>query len=200
MAQTLESFNDVCRINHVRSVNESNLSPEGFYQIAKRMLDLQIDGNLAFRQKVSSTVQPSQKYGGGDLTLLTNGVRGANDFHVQWLGWEGTDTELTVDLGSEKQIHEAEVGSLSVPTSWILHPAEVECLISRDGVDFQSMGTRAVAPETPHQAVVQSFQFSWPAVPARYVKFKVKGTHVLPSWHSAAGGKSWFFLDELVVR
>jgi hypothetical protein len=34
----------------------------------------------------------------------------------------------------------------------------------------------------------------------RYVRFRVEGTKRLPAWHTSAGGLSWVFVDEIVVR
>jgi hypothetical protein len=36
--------------------------------------------------------------------------------------------------------------------------------------------------------------------PIRYVRFRVEGPKRLPAWHASAGGLSWVFIDEIVVR
>jgi hypothetical protein len=33
-----------------------------------------------------------------------------------------------------------------------------------------------------------------------YVRFFIEGTKHLPDWHASAGGLSWVFVDEIVVR
>jgi hypothetical protein len=200
MEQVLEDFNQTCKLNHVRSVNESNLKPSDFYAVQKQMLDLQIEGNHAFQKSVTAAPMPSPKYGHGDLTLLTNGVRGANDFRSQWLGWEGEDCDLILDLGGPIKATEATVDSIFVPNSWILHPASVSCSVSTEGVSYVDVGTVPCDPNERNQPLVKAFKFHLPATAIRYVKLHVQGTHELPAWHSAVGSKSWFFLDEITVK
>jgi hypothetical protein len=36
--------------------------------------------------------------------------------------------------------------------------------------------------------------------PVRFVRFRIEGTKILPAWHASAGGLSWVFVDEIVVR
>jgi hypothetical protein len=200
MAQVLKDFHKTCDANHVRSVNEANLSPTDFYSVQKRMLDLQIAGNHAFQKPVIATPMPSSKYGHGDLKLLTNGVRGADDFRIQWLGWEGVDCDLTLDLGKPTSATEVAVDSIYVPNSWILNPAWISCSVSADGLNFTDAGKVECDPEVRVQPLVKTFAFRLAGHPVRYVKLHVQGTHELPAWHSAAGSKSWFFLDEITVK
>ena len=200
MAQVLEDFNRTCAVNQVRSVNESNLKPSDFYAVQKRMLALQIEGNWAFEKSVIATPPPAPKYGHGDIKLLTNGVHGADEFRIQWLGWEGVDCDLTLDLGKLTDATEASVGSINVPNSWILHPAAVSCAVSTDGVTYTDAGSIPCDPIQRTQPLIKSFTFKLPPHAIRYVKFHVQGTKELPTWHSATGSKSWFFLDEITVK
>ena len=54
-------------------------------------------------------------------------------------------------------------------------------------------------PEVRAQPVAREHIF-YPGKDFRYVKFEVKGTIQNPSWHNSASGKSWTFVDEIVVR
>jgi hypothetical protein len=196
----IDQFLTISKTNHVRSVNESNLSPQTFCDTIRRLLKLENTDNLAFRKAVTSTPPPATKYGHGDVGLLTSGVHGANDFNIQWLGWEGTDFTLDLDLGQASESHVAALDSLNVWRSWILHPQAVECLVSEDGKEFSSVGKEQVPDSAQHDSLIHHFQFEWPKKPVRYLRFVVTGTRQLPTWHSASGGKSWVFLDEIVVR
>ena len=199
-ADMIDQFLATCKTNHVRSVNESNLSPQTFCDTIRRLLKLESTNNLAFRKQIVASPQPASKYGHGDVGLLTNGVHGANDFNIQWLGWEGTDFTLDLDLGQAAETQTAALDSLNVWRSWILHPQAIECLISEDGKEFISVGKQSVSDSAQHDSLIHHFQFEWPKKSVRFVRFVVTGTRQLPDWHSAAGGKSWVFLDEIVVR
>ena len=98
MKETLENFYAICKRNEVPTINERSLTPEIYYNSVKRFIDVQVEGNMAFRKPVSITPTAAEKYAKGDPAILTNGVQGAHDFAVHWLGWWGKDAIITVDL------------------------------------------------------------------------------------------------------
>ncbi|MGC8865114.1 MAG: DUF4838 domain-containing protein [Bacteroidales bacterium] len=200
MADMLESFYQTSLKAHASLVNESGLTCEDYYKSTLRFMDLQVSDNKAFWKKVTASPLPSAKYSGGDLSLLTNGVRGANDYKVHWLGWEGQDAELTVDLQSIISVKKIEMSTLWDPKSWILHPASVECFVSNDGKLWKTLGLQSFDGDQRKAGVNHVFSFEVPDIPTRYIKLVVKGTHKLFDWHPSAGGTSWFFVDEIVVR
>ena len=206
MVRRLEEFASRCRAGGVKTLSEGGLSPDAYYDSVKRFIDVQVEGNLAFRRPVTAEPPPAAKYARGDLAVLTNGVRGAADFKVHWLGWEGVDLTLTLDLGRPVAAREIALSTLSDFRSWILHPASVACSVSADGLSFREAGTRALPGDHRDEDLVRDF--SWTedmAAPGmlasvRYVRFRIEGTKRLPDWHASAGGLSWVFVDEIVVR
>ena len=206
MVRLIEDFSERCRAGGVRTINEAGLTPEAYAEGVRRFIGVQVEGNLAFRKPVASDPPPARKYAKGDLSVLTNGVRGAADFKVHWLGWEGQDFELTVDLGRAVPVREVVLSTLSDPRSWILHPDKVVCSLSPDGAAFGEVGTVSLAGG--HQGEEPIRAFTWgpdaagasPFSAVRFVRFRVEGTKRLPEWHVSAGGLSWVFVDEIVVR
>jgi len=206
MVRLLEDFRARAKDGNVRTLSEAGLSPTDYYDAAKRFIDAQVEGNLAFRRPVEAAPQPSPKYAKGDLSVLTNGVRGASDFKVHWLGWEGVDFTLTVDLGKPVAAREISLSTLSDERSWILHPDRVTCSISRDGVSFREAGTVALEGNHQREEIIRAFSWTEPMTgpgsfaEVRYIRFRIEGTKHLPDWHASAGGLSWVFVDEIVVR
>ncbi len=207
MAVLLDEFLERCRAAGVRNLNEAGLTPEAYHEASKRFIDVQIEGNLAFRRAVTADPPPSVKYAKGNLAVLTDGVRGANEFRVHWLGWEGVDATLTLDLGAAKDVREIGLSTLSDQRSWILHPGSVGCEVSADGFSFRDLGTITVEGDHRGEEFIRAF--AWragelvdPAALAavRCVRFRIVGTKALPEWHASAGGAAWFFVDEIVVR
>jgi hypothetical protein len=199
MVDMLEDFITTCRMIGVNTVNESGLRPEDYYSATKRFINVQVEGNLAFRKPVTAKPMPSVKYSKGDISYLTNGVQGASDYKVHWLGWEAEDFEIVLDLKETTQADSILIGSLYDPKSWIFHPASVTCFISEDGDNYAKIGTILVEGDQKTEPVTRSFSFR-PGKDFRYIKFKVKGTIANPRWHPSAGGKSWVFIDEIVVK
>jgi hypothetical protein len=200
MAATLESFYQTGIQSNAAFVNESGLTVEQYYQATKRFIDVQVKGNLAFRKNVTANPAPAAKYSGGELALLTNGVRGANDFKVHWLGWEAKDFSLVLDLEEIVEAETIEISTLYDPKSWILHPASVTCLVSSDGINYRTIEKQTVAGDQRKEEVNRLFSFQVQNIKFRFVKIGIKGTLQLFDWHPSAGGGSWVFVDEIVVR
>jgi len=200
MRGLLEDFNTAGKIAGLRLVNESGFTLEDYYRTTLRFIESRVEGNLAFRKTVSADPSPSPKYAGGDLGVLTNGVQGANDYKVHWLGWEGVDFQIILDLGSPASPARARLATLYDPKSWILHPRRVTCLTSADGLRFEPAGSLTVEGEQQREEKVREFLFD--ALPAgvRWLRFEVEGTRHLPAWHPSEGGLSWVFIDEIVVE
>ena len=200
MTDLLNEFNRVCNKANIDHLNESGLKPKDYYESSLRFIDIQIKGNFAFRKKAVANPMPSTKYSNGDLAFATNGVRGANDYKVHWLGWEGDDFSLTLDLEKPITAGNIEISSLWDPKSWILHPASVSCYVSENGKEFVEVGNLITKGNQQTDEVTRVFSFKAPASVFRFIKFEIKGTNKLFDWHPSAGGKSWVFIDEVVVK
>lgn len=200
MQQLIEDFYAVCKQNKVLNVNEAGLTPEEYYQSTKRFINVQVEGNIAFRKKMTANPTPSPKYSNADLAILTNGVQGANDYKAHWLGWEAKDFDLVLDLEITKQPKTIQISTLYDPKSWILHPKSVTCSVSDDGVNYRLLETQMIEGEQRKENVTHNFNFDQNIDTCRYVKFSIVGTKKLFNWHPSAGGGSWVFVDEIVVR
>lgn len=197
--ESLKQFEEVSRRNQVPSVNEAGLNPEDYIAALRRLIDVNIQGNYAFQKQVTAQPAPSAQYGQGDCSLLTNGVKGAGDYQIHWLGWFGEDTEIILDLENEVHADSIQISSLWNAKSWILHPESVSCSLSADSVTFKEIGTWKNGETQQHAPLTKNYLFLPPKEAFRFVKFTIRGTHTLPAWHPSAGQSSWFFLDEISV-
>ncbi|MCX6560910.1 MAG: DUF4838 domain-containing protein [Candidatus Aminicenantes bacterium] len=196
----LDAFFTACLDAGVRSLNESGLAPKAYYDAVRRFIDVQVEGNLAFRRKVEADPAPAAKYGRGDLALLTNGVRGAGDYKVHWLGWEAADFSLRLDLGEVRRVRSIALSTLYDPKSWIFHPRRVTCEASADGAEWRPIGVTEIDGDQRSEALIRNFEWIVDLAGVRFIRFRVEGTKANPSWHPSAGGASWVFVDEIVVR
>ncbi len=199
MKAMLEDFYTVCKENQLITLNERALSPEVYYESTKRFIDVKVDGNMAFRKPVKTTPMPEAKYSDGDPQVLTNGVQGAHDFNVHWLGWWGKDATITVDLEEPVSPREISIGSLWDGRSWILHPHSVSCFVSHDGIDFIPIGRQTVEGDQQYEPTTRKYTFHYEGNPIRYVKFDIRNAGPLPRWHASEGEPSWFFVDEVTA-
>tara|TARA_Y100000813_G_C24131258_1_gene337645 strand:+ start:1 stop:1281 length:1281 start_codon:yes stop_codon:yes gene_type:complete len=135
----------------------------------------------------------------GDKTLIDY-LRGTGSYRTgNWQGYR-EDLEATIDLGSIKPINYFAIGFLQDIKSWIFYPPQVEFLVSEDGQNFKSV---ALISNTFSDQEYGSFNQDFSAKvtqQARYVKVKAKNYGLCPDWHLGAGGTTWLFADEIIIK
>ncbi|HQR38210.1 MAG TPA: GH92 family glycosyl hydrolase, partial [Blastocatellia bacterium] len=144
----------------------------------------------------------SRQYSAGGDNGLIDGLRGGANFRDgRWQGYQGTDLEVVVDLGSPRAIRRVSMGFLQDAPSWILMPRTVVFAVSDDGVNYVDVGTVASGvADTETGVVVRDLGVSVDRKRARYVRVRVAYYGALPKWHPGAGNPAFFFADEIVIE
>lgn len=199
MKTSLDSLYQCCRRNNI-PLNENGGNIETYYANTLRFIDVQTEGNLAFRKNVSTFPMPDKRYFHKGPPMLTNGVRGTEDYKINWLGWEGEDCSVTIDLGEPVKCDSVTISTLQLPQVWIIHPESVSCTFSADGIDYFGVQTITNNPDLRHEPMIKNYAFKATENKIKSVKFQVKGMKKLPAWHAYAGEKSWIFIDEITVK
>ncbi len=149
---------------------------------------------------------------GGDRGLV-DGVRGRINWRTGgWQGFQRTDFEAIVDIGSVQPVTAITAGFLQDVRSWIWMPTYVEFSISEDGVNFTPLGRYT------HQVDIKDYEMQvidlgWKACTtgdantqccntpkARYIKVFAKNFGTIPEWHLGAGGEGFIFIDEIDIK
>lgn len=145
---------------------------------------------------------PYQKYTGGGAFALTNGICGTKSYDDgNWQGYEQNDLDATVDLGTVTALGKITTHFLRDHHSWIFGPTQVRYEVSEDGRAFTTVGTWELPlPVAAQEADLLEFGQPLSGVVARYIRVFAKNTGVCPDWHIGRGGKSWLFVDEIVVE
>lgn len=147
--------------------------------------------------------KPNPQYYAGGETALIDGIRGQLNWRTgDWMGFQGQDVEILLDLGKEQDIHSLSAGFLQDVGSWIVMPKMVEFWIAGNDMDFVKA---AEIPNTISDRETENkiFDFTYKrdfSKKVRYVKVKAKKYGLLPEWHLGAGGESFIFIDEIVVE
>jgi predicted alpha-1,2-mannosidase len=146
------------------------------------------------------TQYAGQYAGGGDHALIDY-QRGTDDFRTgSWQGYEGVDLDAVLDLGKTEQIGRISAGFLQDIRSWIWFPTEVEIALSSDGENFTVAVTiQNDFPDDEYGAFLKEFSADV-TTRARYIRVRAKNYGECPEWHPGAGGKTWIFVDEIVVE
>lgn len=176
---------------------------------AAAAVDAELSAELATAQftqciKVSSASfenPPSQKYPGAGALTGIDGKRGSIDFQdKRWLGFNGDDVVVTLDLGETKTVHEVSIGFLQQQGSWIFLPKAVKIAVSTDGENWKLLADVDNPVVQSERVFVKDFSCQVRGVRAKFIKIAATNLKTCPTWHPGAGDKAWLFVDEAIVR
>ena len=183
----------------VKAVNESGLSVSGYTEETGRFFRVAYTSHLAVGKTYTTSTPPGAKYQAEGPGSLTDGKRGSTNYYVLWQGWEGEDFQAVIDLGKIMEFNYVGAEFLQDLNSWIFYPEHVSISVSENGKTYKES---AVFDQPADPSLKQFIRESGETIPltkARYVKFYARGLKTCPEWHIGHGGKSWIFVDELIV-
>lgn len=148
-------------------------------------------------KEVAVAVAPSSKYTTADgIHTLVNGVQGSASYaDGQWVGYEGTNMELVIDLGQVTQVSKLSFNTLNDTPSWIHHADKIEISQSGDGRMY-NLSLEKNIPLSKEVIVSTVIPLN---ITTRYLKLTFF-PKTIPSSFQGAGAKAWLFVDEVVVE
>ena len=195
----LELFESQIREMGIASLNERNNSPLDYCAMYRERYLSSPQGNLAYQKPVFYGIAPHKRYESLSGAALTDGLYGGTSYVENWVGWEGTDADFTVDLGECQAIRCAGVDFLRQIGGWVLEPRGIQVYVSDNGTDFVPFASLE-NPESRNETIgFKALEVKGEAE-ARYVRFVVEGVRICPEWHYGVGNPCWFFIDEIWVR
>lgn len=201
MRRLLATFVDRCKRFGIGALSEMGTTPDDYLAATEKFLGSSMKNHLALFKPVKLTVPASKKYHDGDESALTDGLKGLDDFHLNWLGFEGEDMQATVDFGSIQMVKKVETDFLQDMNAWIFLPTSVAYSVSSDGQTFHTVTTvMRVIPQDRKGVWSVPFIAEFEPTNARYVRVKATSLKQCPDWHKGAGGLCWIFADEIVVE
>ncbi len=144
----------------------------------------------------------SNQYTAGGQNGLIDFIRGGDDFRDgTWQGYEGQDFAAIVDLGKRQKINYIGAGFIQSIRSWIWMPRKVSFFVSDNGTHFTKVGElKNTVPDDDYANIRHEFSIRPALTYGRYVKVEAQSYGPVPDWHLGAGGKSWIFVDEIVIE
>ena len=136
----------------------------------------------------------------GPVSLVDGWSGDLKDFHKGWLGFEGKDMEVVLDLGTEKKFSKVTGSFLRNHGSWIFLPVKFKVFTSNDGKEYQLLGEVSEAVPQQQQENERKVIALTKSSTARYIKVIAENIGQVSAWHSGKGGKAWLFADELSVE
>lgn len=182
------------------TLNERNNSPHEYVTLYRERYLPRSSRNIAAGARITFSAPLPAPYDRLGAPSLTDGLFGGATYKDSWIGWEGIDVDLTVDLGRITEIRSIDTDFLQQLGSWILQPKSVTYSISADGSEWTTLPRHVLAEDSDPKVKFVSVRedLSAPAS-LRYIRVSVEATKQCPHWHYGVGNPCWFFLDEITV-
>lgn len=143
----------------------------------------------------------ANQYAAGGDNALIDGIRGSVDFRTgDWQGYQGQDVVFEIDLGDVKRLDSISVGVLQDQNSWIWYPEQIEIITSTNQRQWSSGIVSHDVQRREEGNMTLDLSIGLDGRKAQYIRIIAKNAGPCPEWHLGAGGKSWIFLDEVVIR
>jgi hexosaminidase len=155
--------------------------------------------NKSTGRKYTLASQP-KKYLGGETYGLTNGVKGEAGNLDTWVGFEGKNLDVTIDLGKALNLQTVSFAFLRSRGSWIMLPREVEVFVSEDGKKFTSAKKMQLGNLEGEEKVVQQLNIGIDGKKGRFIKVVAENYGKLPENHPGKGSPAWLFVDEIGIN
>ncbi len=201
MDSLLQEFVRICKKSGIGRLEEYGTSPDEYKRSMKRFMKTSIRPHKAMFKPVALRTAPSPLYPAGGAAALTNGLKGPEDYHMNWLGFEGSDMEAVIDLGVPQPVHRVRTDFLQAIVSWVFLPVRVEFSLSGDGIEYSpAVVVLNRTDEKKGGIFIESFTAVFPMTNARFIRVRAENMKICPAWHKGAGGAAWIFTDEIVVE
>lgn len=198
LIEKLDLFEQRSKEFGLKTINERNNSPLDYVTLYRERYLPKVNTNLAAGASVEFSVPIPAPYDRLGAPALTDGLYGGATYKDSWVGWEGTDVSLTLDMHEVKTVNSVTSDFLHQLGAWILLPRSVSYSFSTDGVNFSDPVKIAHPEDNEPKVKFVEFDYTLPSpIQARYIRLDIEATKQCPHWHYGVGNPCWFFIDEI---
>jgi len=164
-----------------------------------------ITTHKAVGKKISLSVAPSLKYNAGGTKALINGISGNNKRYgdKEWLGFDGKDVEITIDLEKETEISAISMRFHNGNGQWIYAPKKVGLsYVLKDGtaISTEKKIEQRDALLVNLRINIKDFVHNQNSITTSKLILTIPNYGVIPDGKQGAGHKAWLFIDEIIVE
>lgn len=201
MIDMADTFVADCHRLGVAHLDEISYTPEQLRGNIDNFIRKSTQQNMAKDKKITSLTKWSDSYDVSGPKALVDGIFGIMNYNFNWLGFQGEDMDVIIDLDSVKNINNIHADFFSYPLSWIFVPKKVTCYVSNNNADWSEVASKDYENEALLAVCkLVSFDFSDLRQHARYVRIKAESLKVNPAWHRGVGQPCWIFCDEILIK
>ncbi|MFA6871857.1 MAG: DUF4838 domain-containing protein [Bacteroidaceae bacterium] len=196
----LDLFEQRVKEYDIPTLNERSNSPVDYCSLYRERFLPSKYKSIALGKAVKYITPPTGGYANKPATTLTDGLFGGSTFVESWIGWEGIDASMVIDLETTQTIHSVISDFLHQLGQWILFPKEVTYSYSEDGIHYTLIEVHTLEEDRSVQVKFKGVRSTLATpIKARYIKIDVVATKECPTWHYGVGHPCWFFIDEVTV-
>ncbi|MEQ8530277.1 MAG: DUF4838 domain-containing protein, partial [Imperialibacter sp.] len=197
----VDDFTDLCIREGVTQVKEWSTSPDEYRTANYRLLAQGMNEHLAYGKKVTFISPGNDAVAAEHSKILTDGVRGSQDYTYNWFSFSGQDLEMVIDLEELQPVRRIESAYFQYGFWLRLFPKKVEYSLSADGENYTIVSTvNNTLPIDQYGGQQRDFIGEFAPQNARYVKVKAYSIGNTPGWHPGAGRPANMLIDEIVVE
>lgn len=201
MIKMADDFVRDCHRLNVDRLDEIAYTPQQLRSNIDNYIKKSTQPNLAQGKKITCSTQWSNSYDVGGPKALVDGNYGIMNYNFNWLGFEGADMDVVIDLDSIQDIHQISMDFLFYPLSWIFVPKRVTCWVSDDQQNWTEVGSNTYENEELLAVCkIVGYNFDNLQYRGRYIRVKAESLLTNPAWHRGVGQPCWIFCDEIIVR
>ncbi|MFC2124076.1 chitobiase/beta-hexosaminidase C-terminal domain-containing protein [Bacteroidota bacterium] len=191
-------YSNVLKVNKPMTIKAGIFNNDQLVAVSNRFIPV----NIAYGKRVTFKESYSSNYSSkGDISL-TDGILGSSNFKdSQWLGFEGSDATMTIDLMKISKFTKAWANFLCDVRSGIHLPVELVVETSIDGKAFTMAGrfeNKEISEEGP--AYIETMTVDTGKIKARYIRITAKSIIKIPEGYLFKDTNAWTFIDEIMVE
>lgn len=153
-------------------------------------------------QKTVLKHDPKGSYKAKGVSTLFDLKKGSENFRDgEWLGFNGDDLVVDVELKQNREISAVFISTMDDIGSWIFPPTALEVwgraatgkLTKLQELDL----TRPEGPEPKHMII---HELNFDAQQLKHIQIRAKNYGTLPEWHPGKDTPAWLFIDEIAFN
>jgi len=201
MLDRLEKFIARSRNTGTEVISERNRRTDDYREFVLKRLERISAPNKLDQAIVTIQTLHSPKYPVGGEKALNDRLLGGLHFQFNWLGFEGEDMVVMVDLRKSDTMTKVSMNFLKAVESWVFLPVEISIEVSDDGIKWKQVASQSnISTDQNYLEISTPYNFKFDPVVARFVRITALNMKTCPDWHRGFGKPSWIFVDEIIIN
>lgn len=199
LTERVRQFADNCIEFGIYELSEAGVSPNEYY---KQWLEITKNSttHLGENLKINFITPPENEFSGKGSYGLVDGIRGHNDFNMNWIGWYGTNPEI--EIHTEKlKFNTLQINFLEDQRHWIFPPEKIRIYGLKNQqwqyiTEYKMNNLTDNYTINTHSCEIINKTFS------RFTKLKIviQNHQQLPEWRKRKFKKPMVMMDEIELN